>query len=143
MRIITLLGISLVTLLTVGCQSVAIKDDLAKIEPGNAVMIAEDWSALIASQFNVTTVFVLRGQGAIGQALSEALRANGYGVTTFVETDDQHGTTLEVRTDNIGKSGILVSLIIDENIISRSYQLNPKGTIPDSRFTQLTAKEEE
>lgn len=140
MNRLTILGISLAGLFMVGCQSTAIRDDLAKVEPGNATTIAEDWSALIATQFNVSTVFTLQGQGVIGKALAETLRAKGYGVSIANTTEDQSGTLLEVRTDNIGKQGVLVSLVIDEKVISRSYQLKPEGTTPDSRFSQLTGK---
>ncbi len=140
MNKVAMLGISLVTLFMVGCQSVAIRDDLAKVEAGNASTIAEDWSGLIATQFNVSTVFVLKGQGAIGQALAEALRKKGYGVSSFSETEELRGTDLEVRTDNIGKKGVLVSLVVDKNIINRSYRLTEEGMTPNSRFTQLTSK---
>ncbi|PLY12875.1 MAG: hypothetical protein C0631_15570 [Sedimenticola sp.] len=140
MNKVAMLGISLVALFMVGCQSVAIRDDLAKVEAGNASTIAKDWSALIATQFNVSTVFVLKGQGAIGQALAEALRKKGYGVSSFSEAEELRGTTLEVRTDKIGKKGVLVSLVVDKNIINRSYRLTTEGMTPNSRFTQLTSK---
>ncbi len=138
-----IIAIGLLTLLLTGCgTSLSIKDDRAKMEPMSATYIAEEWANLIGDRYSVTTVFSIHGQGPIGKALGDALRSRGFGITTPTNGTGavEQGIPVDVRSDNIGKKGVLVSLVVGEQIINRSYHIDPEGTSANSQFTQLNTK---
>jgi len=107
------------------------------------------FSLLMSQRYDVATVFSIKGQGAIGKALAESLRLKGFGVYTE-QSESQSDIplnssrlTLEVRSDNIGKTGLLVSLLVGNQIINRSYRLNQGLVAANSQYTQLNAKGDE
>ncbi|WP_241085878.1 hypothetical protein [Candidatus Vondammii sp. HM_W22] len=113
--------------------------------PQNPLFIADEWAELLGKRYDVSSVFHIQGQGPIGKALSDALRAKGFGVSIVTakgntEVDPiENGIAVEVRSDNIGKKkkGVLVSLVIGDQILNRSYQIASEGTVANSQVTQL------
>ncbi len=141
-----IIAISLLTLILTGCGATrSIKDDLATMEPVSALFIADEWADLLGKRYDVTSVFHIQGQGPIGKALSDALRAKGFGVSMVTAKGNseaepiENGIPVEVRSDNIGKKkkGVLVSLVIGNQILNRSYQIASEGTVASSQVTQL------
>ncbi len=141
-----IIAIGLLALVLTGCgATLSIKEDLATMEPASALFIADEWADLLGKRYAVSSVFHIQGQGPIGKALSDALRAKGFGVSMVTaksnaEADPiENGIPVEVRSDNIGKKkeGVLVSLVIGNQILNRSYQIASEGTVANSQVTQL------
>ncbi|MES9966150.1 MAG: hypothetical protein ABW082_08300 [Sedimenticola sp.] len=118
-----------------------IRDDLASIRPDQAKTIAMDWADMIAGRYPAKSVFLIHGQGDIGKALSDALRNRGFGLVT-PDQGEAGNIPIEVRTDNIEEDSVLVSLIVEREIISRTYSVKTTHAEPSSRFTRLLNVEE-
>lgn len=137
----SVLLIALGALLVTGCQKTMLRDDLAKVQPQTAAQIAADWSQMLEQRYPVATVFQIRGKGEIGLALTQALRDKGFGIADEQQSPAPAAIALDVRTDNLGKTGVLVSLVVADEIFSRSYHLGQGSTVPSSRFTRLASED--
>ncbi|MES9936747.1 MAG: hypothetical protein ABW153_09890 [Sedimenticola sp.] len=136
MNIKVIFLVLLFSILSAGCQTTMIREDLARVKPDQAETIAKDWAAMIAGRYPAKSVFQINGQGEIGKALSDALRSRGFGLAT-VQQGETGSIPIEVRTDNFDVDGVLVSLVVEREIISRSYSIKTAHTEPNSRFTRL------
>mgnify|MGYP006921594302 FL=1 len=133
-----IIGILIASLLA-GCQSQMIRDDLAPVKAGAASSIVADWARLLQDRYPATTVFEIKGMGKIGTALAKDLRSLGYGVADSQDQSTADSVPIEVRSDKLGDKGILVSLIIEGQIISRSYTVSESDALADSAFSELAA----
>jgi len=149
MRNVTIKGILLIVLmlLLTGCQTSNIKDDLAVAEAVTAAQIGDEWAELMSERYDVATVFGIKGQGPIGKALADSLRQKGFGIITGEEPQSDtrllppvSQLELEVRSDNIGKTGLLVSLLVGNQIINRSYLIVQGLAAANSQYTQLSVE---
>ncbi|MES9904703.1 MAG: hypothetical protein ABW168_18745 [Sedimenticola sp.] len=114
--------------------------DGALVNDYHAQVIADDWAQILTERFVVETIFSITGSGAITQAFTKSMRTGGYGVAT----DDQlieSAIPIEIRTGNLD-NGVVVSLIMKSEIMSRSYRIDDKKSIqPNSQISMIVIRD--